>query len=44
MGDGTHERLLGIADTLATTYGVPRASDSQQIMNLLTAICGCKDD
>lgn len=44
MGDGTHERLLGIADTLATTYGVPRASDSQQIMDLLTAICGCKKD
>jgi len=42
MGDGTHERLLGIADTLATTYGIPRASDNPQIMDLLTAICGCK--
>ncbi len=42
MGNGTHERLLGIADALATTYGVPRASDNPQIMDLLTAICGCK--
>lgn len=42
MGDGTHERLLGIADTLATAYGIPRASDDPQIMNLLTAICGCR--
>jgi len=42
MGDGTHERLLGIADTLASTYHIPRASDNPQIMDLLTAICGCK--
>lgn len=42
LGDGTHERLLGIADTLAAAYGIARASDDPQVMNLLTAICGCK--
>jgi len=41
IGDGTHERLLGIADTLAGVYGIPRASDDPQTMHLLTAICGC---
>jgi hemerythrin-like domain-containing protein len=41
MGDGTHERLLGIADALADAYGVPRASDDPQTFALLTAVCGC---
>ena len=41
LGDGTHQRLLGIADTLAAIYGIPRASDDPQTMHLLTAICGC---
>jgi hemerythrin-like domain-containing protein len=44
MGDGTHERMLGIADSLATAYGIPRASDDPQIMDLLTAVCGCRKD
>jgi hemerythrin-like domain-containing protein len=42
MGDGTHERLLGQADALATYYGIERASADPTIMRLLTAICGCK--
>ncbi len=42
LGDGTHERLLGIADTLARDYGIARASEDPHIMTLLTAICGCK--
>ena len=41
MGDGTHFRMLAIADRLAATYGVPRASDQPRIMALLTAVCGC---
>ena len=41
MGDGTHERLLGIADALADIYGVERASDDPQTFALLTAVCGC---
>lgn len=41
MGDGTHVRMLGIADRLAATYGVARASDDPRIMSLLTAVCGC---
>lgn len=41
MGDGTHLRMLGIADRLAAAYGVARASDDPQIMALLTAVCGC---
>lgn len=43
LGDGTHERMLGIADALAATYGIPRASANAQIFALLTAICGCAD-
>jgi hemerythrin-like domain-containing protein len=42
MGDGTHERMLGLADSLATAYGVKRASEEPRIMTLLTAVCGCK--
>jgi hemerythrin-like domain-containing protein len=42
MGDGTHFRMLAIADRLAGTYGIARASDDPQIMALLTAVCGCK--
>lgn len=42
MGDGTHFRMLGIADRLAGTYGLARASDDPQTMALLTAVCGCK--
>lgn len=42
MGDGTHFRMLAIADRLAGAYGVARASDSPQTMALLTAVCGCK--
>lgn len=42
MGDGTHFRMLAIADRLAGTYGIPRASDNPQTMALLTAVCGCK--
>lgn len=41
MGNGTHERLLGMADELAAFYGVPRASADPEIMALLTAVCGC---
>lgn len=41
MGDGTHERLLAIADVLADTYGVERASSDPQTFTLLTAVCGC---
>jgi hemerythrin-like domain-containing protein len=41
MGNGTHERLLGMADELAGIYGVPRASADPKIMALLTAVCGC---
>lgn len=43
MGDGTHERLLGLADSLAAAYDVPRASAEPRIMSLLTAVCGCHD-
>lgn len=42
MGDGTHFRMLAIADRLAGAYGVARASDDAQTMALLTAVCGCK--
>ncbi|MBN8218378.1 MAG: hemerythrin domain-containing protein [Spirochaetes bacterium] len=42
MGDGTHERMLGLADSLASAYGVERASEDPRIMALLTAVCGCK--
>jgi hemerythrin-like domain-containing protein len=42
MGDGTHERMLGLADSLANAYGVKRASLEPRIMTLLTAVCGCK--
>ncbi|MEK7411839.1 MAG: hemerythrin domain-containing protein [Planctomycetota bacterium] len=42
MGDGTHFRMLGIADRLAGAYGIARASDNPQTMALLTAVCGCK--
>ena len=41
MGDGTHFRMLAIADRLANTYGIARASDNPQTMTLLTAVCGC---
>ena len=41
MGDGTHERLLGIADSIADVYGVERASNDPQTFALLTAVCGC---
>lgn len=41
MGDGTHLRMLAIADRLAAAYGVPRASDDPATMALLTAVCGC---
>jgi hemerythrin-like domain-containing protein len=41
MGDGTHERLLGIADALADAYGIARASADPQTFMLLTAVCGC---
>lgn len=41
MGDGTHERLLGIADSIADAYGVERASNDPQTFALLTAVCGC---
>ena len=41
MGDGTHERLLGIADVLADAYGVERASGDPQTFALLIAVCGC---
>lgn len=41
MGDGTHFRMLAIADRLAGTYGIARASDRPEIMALLTAVCGC---
>ncbi len=44
MGDGTHFRMLAIADRLAGTYGLARASDSPRIMALLTAVCGCTHD
>jgi hypothetical protein len=33
--------MLAIADRLAGTYGVARASDDPQTMALLTAVCGC---
>jgi hemerythrin-like domain-containing protein len=42
LGNGTHERLLGIADSLAAAYDVPRASAEPRIMTLLTAVCGCR--
>jgi hemerythrin-like domain-containing protein len=42
MGNGTHERLLGLADGLAAAYDVPRASAQPHIMTLLTAVCGCR--
>jgi hypothetical protein len=42
MGDGTHERMLGIADALAATWVVPRASADPQTFRLLTAVCGCQ--
>lgn len=42
MGNGTHERLLNIANTLASTYGIPVASDNPKIMSLLTTACACK--
>jgi len=42
MGNGTHERLLGLADSLAAAYDVPRASAEPRIMTLLTAVCGCR--
>ena len=41
MGDGTHERMLGIADVLADAYGIERASGDPQTFALLTAVCGC---
>ncbi len=41
MGNGTHERMLGIADALAAAYGVPQASTDPVIFTLLTACCGC---
>lgn len=41
LGDGTHLRMLTTADRLAHAYGVPIASEDPQIMNLLTAVCGC---
>lgn len=41
MGDGTHERLLAIADVLADAYGIERASSDPQTFALLTAVCGC---
>ena len=44
MGDGTHQRLLAIADRLAVTYGVRRASADARTMTLLTAVCGCHKD
>ena len=44
MGSGTHERMLGLADRLAATHGVPRASDDPTILRLLTAVCGCRTD
>ena len=42
MGSGTHERMLGLADSLALAYDVPRASAEPRIMELLTCVCGCK--
>jgi hemerythrin-like domain-containing protein len=42
MGDGTHFRMLALADRLAGTYGIARASDNPQTMALLTAVCDCK--
>jgi hemerythrin-like domain-containing protein len=41
MGDGTHVRLLGMADRLARDYGIACASAEPRIMALLTAVCGC---
>ena len=41
MGDGTHERMLAIADVLADAYGIERASSDPQTFALLTAVCGC---
>ncbi len=41
MGDGTHERMLAIADVLADAYGCERASGDPQTFALLTAVCGC---
>lgn len=41
VGSGEHERLLGIADSLALQYGIPRASADPVIFALLTAVCGC---
>lgn len=42
MGNGVHERMLGLANGLAEAYGIPRASDDPKIMRLLTAVCGCE--
>lgn len=42
MGDGTHERMLAIADVLADAYGCERASSDPQTFELLTAVCGCR--
>ncbi len=42
MGDGTHFRMLDLADRLAGTYGIDCASDEPQTTTLLTAVCGCK--
>ena len=44
IGEGTHERMLGLADALALTYGVRRASDDPRVSALLTAVCGCRAD
>jgi hemerythrin-like domain-containing protein len=41
MGDGVHERLIGLADSLATYYGFAKASRDPNTFRLLTAVCGC---
>jgi hemerythrin-like domain-containing protein len=44
LGDGVHVRMLAMADVLATRYSIPCASADPQVMNLLTAACGCAQD